>query len=122
MSFQNWGIWITIKAGMQSQYSQEVQTGNRFEFGKNWKRFLLTLTEDQIEAAAYSLKRFLDIESLQGKTFLDIGSGSKNTIEGATTKCPKGMSVSIEFRRAPRGGMQARAVNQKIRDIFFCLG
>jgi len=61
---------------MQSQYSQEVQTGNRFEFGKNWKRFLLTLTEDQIEAAAYSLKRFLDIESLQGKTFLDIGSGS----------------------------------------------
>ena len=61
---------------MQSQYSQEVQTGNRFEFGKNWKRFLLTLTEDQIEAATYSLKRFLDIESLQGKTFLDIGSGS----------------------------------------------
>lgn len=42
---------------MQSQYSQEVQTGNRFEFGKNWKRFLLTLTEDQIEAATYSLKR-----------------------------------------------------------------
>ena len=49
---------------------------------------------------SHSLKRFLDIESLQGKTFLDIGSGSKNTIEGATTKCPKGMSVSIEFRRA----------------------
>ena len=58
------------------QYSQEIQTGNRFEFGKNWKRFLSTLTEDQIEAAAYSLKRSLDIESLQGRTFLDIGSGS----------------------------------------------
>ena len=58
------------------QYSQDAQTEIRFEFGKNWRRFLLTLTEDQIEAAIFSLKRMLEVESLQGKTFLDIGSGS----------------------------------------------
>jgi 2-polyprenyl-6-hydroxyphenyl methylase/3-demethylubiquinone-9 3-methyltransferase len=49
---------------------------NRFEFGANWARFLKVLDEDRILAAETSLKNSLGVESLSGKRFLDIGSGS----------------------------------------------
>lgn len=49
---------------------------DRFEFGANWRRFLETVDESRIEAAVGSLKRMLDVESLAGLTFLDVGSGS----------------------------------------------
>lgn len=48
----------------------------RFEFGENWGRFIDNLTEEQIAEAERSLKSMLRIESLAGKKFLDIGSGS----------------------------------------------
>jgi 2-polyprenyl-6-hydroxyphenyl methylase/3-demethylubiquinone-9 3-methyltransferase len=48
----------------------------RFAFGENWRRFLLVLTEERIEEAMKSLREFLGCDSLAGKTFLDIGSGS----------------------------------------------
>lgn len=54
----------------------EIRDGKRFEFGENWKRFLATVTEKQIELAVQSLREMLGVESLFGKTFLDIGSGS----------------------------------------------
>ena len=38
-----------------SQYAKEVATGNRFEFGKNWARFLRVLNEDRIKLAERSL-------------------------------------------------------------------
>lgn len=47
----------------------------RFEFGANWSRFLETVNEDRIAAAVQSLQRWLG-ESLAGKSFLDVGSGS----------------------------------------------
>jgi 2-polyprenyl-6-hydroxyphenyl methylase/3-demethylubiquinone-9 3-methyltransferase len=50
--------------------------GNRFEFGKNWTNFLLRLDETRILKAEKSLKQMLELKSLEGKTFLDIGSGS----------------------------------------------
>ena len=59
-----------------SAHQQEVQAGQRFEFGKNWQRFLTVLNEDRIERAAESLRDFLRVENLGGKTFLDVGSGS----------------------------------------------
>ena len=49
---------------------------NRFEFGKNWKRFLSILGEERILEAERSLKEMLEIDNLHGKSFLDIGSGS----------------------------------------------
>ena len=61
---------------MKNQFHQEISGGNRFEFGKNWQRFLASLNEDKIKAAELSLKTMLGMESLAGKTFLDIGSGS----------------------------------------------
>lgn len=54
----------------------ELNPGNRFEFGKNWQRFLSILDEDRILEAERSLKQMLEIDNLHGKSFLDIGSGS----------------------------------------------
>ena len=48
----------------------------RFEFGANWVRFLEVLDDDRIDDAVASLKKFLDVDNLQGQRFLDIGSGS----------------------------------------------
>jgi len=48
----------------------------RFAFGDNWASFLTVLNEDRIREAERSLCQMLQIESLAGKTFLDIGSGS----------------------------------------------
>src|SRR5688500_5776811 len=42
----------------------------------NWKRFLSVLKDERIAQAETSLKNFLEVETLQGRGFLDIGSGS----------------------------------------------
>ena len=57
-------------------FTKEVTKGSRFEFGKNWEQFLLILNEERIKLAEDSLLRLLDLQTLDGKTFLDIGSGS----------------------------------------------
>lgn len=57
-------------------HAREVSRGERFEFGKNWSRFLATLTETRILAAEESLRTMLEVENLDNKRFLDIGSGS----------------------------------------------
>src|SRR5215475_10564442 len=58
------------------QHAHEVNTGRRFRFGRNWARFLKRLNHARITQAEDNLKEFLGEESLSGKTFLDIGSGS----------------------------------------------
>lgn len=57
-------------------HAADVRTGERFEFGRNWQHFLAHLNETRIKEAEDSLKRMLEVSSLEGKTFLDIGSGS----------------------------------------------
>lgn len=57
-------------------HSQEVSAGKRFEFGKNWRSFLQSLSEDQIVIAESSIREILDCDNLAGKSFLDAGSGS----------------------------------------------
>jgi len=47
-----------------------------FEFGENWRSFLNRLDDHRIGEAERSLKWLLDCEHLDGKRFLDIGSGS----------------------------------------------
>ncbi|MBD2538441.1 class I SAM-dependent methyltransferase [Coleofasciculus sp. FACHB-SPT36] len=61
---------------MKSTFEQQVKQGDRFQFGKNWQRFLSVLNDERIAKAQKSLKQMLQVENLQGKTFLDIGSGS----------------------------------------------
>ncbi|MEE9377067.1 MAG: methyltransferase domain-containing protein [Candidatus Lokiarchaeia archaeon] len=48
--------------------------GISFSFGKNWKKYLNSLTIEKIQIAKQSLKDFLG--NIKGKTCVDIGSGS----------------------------------------------
>lgn len=57
-------------------YSVEIEAGQRFEFGKNWKNFLAEIDDSRIRIAEDATKAMLGMDSLEGKSFLDIGSGS----------------------------------------------
>src|SRR6266516_5935341 len=59
-----------------STHAIEIARGERFEFGKNWSRFLDVLDDERIARAEESLKQMLEIADLDGRSFLDIGSGS----------------------------------------------
>jgi 2-polyprenyl-6-hydroxyphenyl methylase/3-demethylubiquinone-9 3-methyltransferase len=53
-----------------------MSTETRFAFGANWTRFLASVDEARIAAAEDSLRAMLGVADLQGRRFLDIGSGS----------------------------------------------
>lgn len=57
-------------------HQQEIDRGQRFEFGANWARYLERLEDRHIAFAEESLRRRFDVDSLRGRQFLDIGSGS----------------------------------------------
>src|ERR1044071_5244972 len=59
-----------------SAFAGEVAAGERFEFGKNWRLFLASMSDERIERAVYSLREMLEVDDLDGKSFLDVGSGS----------------------------------------------
>lgn len=61
---------------MTSTFEQEVARGDRFEFGRNWRRFLAVLDDQRIAEAERSLRDLLKVDRLESKTFLDVGSGS----------------------------------------------
>jgi len=48
----------------------------RFAFGKNWQRFLAVLDEERIAQSKTRLQEVLEVSSLEGSSFLDVGSGS----------------------------------------------
>jgi 2-polyprenyl-3-methyl-5-hydroxy-6-metoxy-1,4-benzoquinol methylase len=52
------------------------QAETRFAFGKNWQRFLEHLDDTRIAEAEKSLRAMLEVENLNGRSFLDIGCGS----------------------------------------------
>jgi 2-polyprenyl-6-hydroxyphenyl methylase/3-demethylubiquinone-9 3-methyltransferase len=58
------------------QHRREVLQGERFEFGANWSRFLSVLNDDRIAMAERSLTQMLKTARLDGKRFIDVGSGS----------------------------------------------
>jgi SAM-dependent methyltransferase len=47
-----------------------------FRFGANWRRFLAAVDEDRVRRAVGSLQAALGVQSLAGKSFLDVGCGS----------------------------------------------
>lgn len=49
---------------------------DRFAFGANWERFASDLSEAQIARARQSVAEMLGEGAIDGKTFLDVGSGS----------------------------------------------
>lgn len=61
---------------MDSTLQEEFKSGSRFQFGKNWKNFLGTVTESEINKAAEDINLWLETDDLSGKQVIDIGSGS----------------------------------------------
>ena len=59
-----------------SKFETEIHLGKRYRFGKNWRSFLATLTDERIRIAENSIKDMLQVTQLAGRTVLDIGSGS----------------------------------------------
>jgi 2-polyprenyl-6-hydroxyphenyl methylase/3-demethylubiquinone-9 3-methyltransferase len=49
---------------------------SHFPFGENWSEYAKHIDEARIEEAKKGLLRFLQLEEIQNKTFLDIGCGS----------------------------------------------
>lgn len=49
----------------------------RYGFGKNWQEFIeRTLSDDIVQKSVEHMKSFMRVDSLAGKSFLDIGCGS----------------------------------------------
>ena len=59
-----------------NEHAEEVARRKRYEFGKNWQRFLRVIDDERIQEAERSLKTMLQVETLAGKSFADVGSGS----------------------------------------------
>src|SRR6476620_8267566 len=58
------------------QHSEEIAAGNRFAFGRNWRRFLSVVDDDRIAIAQKALQGMLETNRLDGLRFLDVGCGS----------------------------------------------
>ncbi len=65
-----------MDSGKHADRPTEAVSGPAFAFGKNWRNFLGRLGEERIRAAVRSLSELLAAERLDGKRFLDVGSGS----------------------------------------------
>ena len=63
-------------ATLEITHGAELASGERFEFGANWAKFLAHLGDAKISAAEASLSDMLGQHSLAGKRFVDVGSGS----------------------------------------------
>jgi 2-polyprenyl-3-methyl-5-hydroxy-6-metoxy-1,4-benzoquinol methylase len=61
---------------MPAGRDSEQSAGERFAFGANWARFLHVVDENRICQAEQSLRQMLETQSLAGRRFLDVGSGS----------------------------------------------
>jgi 2-polyprenyl-3-methyl-5-hydroxy-6-metoxy-1,4-benzoquinol methylase len=59
-----------------SAHAIEISKGERFEFGANWRHFVGLVDQARIKHAEESLKSMLEVDELDGKRFIDIGSGS----------------------------------------------
>ena len=49
---------------------------DRFQFGANWKKFVVGVDEQRLTAAGESLVTLLGVDGIRDKTFLDVGCGS----------------------------------------------
>lgn len=70
------GTTTPAHSGSAESHAREIAQGERFSFGENWRAFIEGMSENAITEAVRSLQSMLKTESLAGKRFLDIGSGS----------------------------------------------
>lgn len=66
----------TDAAAVAAAHAAEVRRGERFAFGRNWQHFLQSIDKQRIEIATAALAEMLEVKSLAGRRFIDIGSGS----------------------------------------------
>lgn len=59
-----------------NNHAVEIAHGRRFHFGENWARFLRDLDDSRIKAAESALLSTLELKTLEGMRFLDVGCGS----------------------------------------------
>ncbi len=78
------------------EFEKSIASGERFEFGKNWQKFLNRLNEARIIEAEKSLQEKLSIENLNGRSFIDIGCGS-GLFSLAAVRLGAGPIVSFDF-------------------------
>jgi len=79
-----------------TRHASYVEAGDRFEFGRNWRNFLGHLDDARIASASETLLQMLHRETLEGTTFLDIGSGSGLMSLVAYLKGAKVMSFDFD--------------------------
>jgi 2-polyprenyl-6-hydroxyphenyl methylase/3-demethylubiquinone-9 3-methyltransferase len=117
----------------RAAHADEVARGDRFEFGENWQRFLAVLDEARIAEAEGSLREMLGVGSLEGRRFLDIGSGS-GLFSLAARRLgadrvhsfdfdPQSVACTSELRRRYHPGDPAWAIEQgSVLDAGFMAG
>jgi 2-polyprenyl-6-hydroxyphenyl methylase/3-demethylubiquinone-9 3-methyltransferase len=115
-------------------FESEVARGERFRFGRNWGRFSKVIDDHRIEEAEKSLRTMLAVEDLEGRTFLDVGSGSglfslaarrlRATVHSFDFD-PDSVACTRELRRRYRGDDPAWRIEQASvldRDYLVKLG
>ena len=53
-----------------------VERSSHFEFGENWKDYSRSIDKERIDHAVAGIQKLFP-DGIEGKTFLDIGSGSE---------------------------------------------
>lgn len=94
------------------EFDRSVTRGDRFEFGRNWQRFLCHLSDDRIREAERSLKEKLVASDLAGRSFLDIGCGS-GLFSLAAVRLGAGTVVSFDY------DTQSTACTRELKNRFF---
>ena len=61
---------------LSGNHHEEIREAERFLFGRNWQAFLKNVDQQVILQAKTSLLTALKLENLNGKRFIDAGSGS----------------------------------------------
>jgi len=112
-------------------HATEVSQHARFEFGKNWQSFLDVLDEERIALATQALRGMLQVDRLDGKSFLDVGSGSGLSSLAASRLGarvvsfdydPASMACTDELRRRHGGAAAWTVLEGSVLDPPFLQG
>lgn len=91
--------------------ANNLDSSERFAFGRNWASFLGGLTETRIVESEKALRALLGMERLDGVRFLDIGSGS-----GLSSLAARRLGATV---RSFDYDLESVACTRVLRDRFF---